>query len=284
MTGAIEDIFADWTLPVWLTSSILITAAVYLRGWLAIRETRHEQFSAARLAAFISGLAVLWLALGSPMDGFADALLSAHMVEHLLLMSLVPPLLLWGLPVVPLLRGLPNPFTRFVLGPLVRSRPLRKFAHLLLTPPVAWLAMNVTLLGWHVPRAYDFALEHENWHAVEHVCFLSSSLLFWWCVMRPWPAEKLRQNWSILLYLVTADIVNTLLSAVLAFCGRPVYAFYVTGPNPFHVSPTDDQVLGAVIMWVFGSIVFLIPAMLITLQLAGMQASKRASPQQQKSI
>jgi cytochrome c oxidase assembly factor CtaG len=278
MSGAVERIFADWSLPVWLTGSISITAAVYLRGWLAIRKTRRGQFSDVRLASFLSGLAMLWLAIGSPMDGFADALLSAHMIEHLLLMSVVPPLLLYGLPVVPLLRGLPGALVKIVAGPLIRNSSLRKLAHWLVTPVVAWLAMNVTLLAWHVPSAYDFALEHENWHAVEHLCFLVSSLLFWWCVIRPWPAERLRQNWGILLYLVAADIVNTLLSAFLAFCGRPVYTFYLTNPNPFQVSPADDQVLGAVIMWVFGSIVFLLPAMLITLQLTGMQSGGRVTP------
>jgi cytochrome c oxidase assembly factor CtaG len=283
MSGAVEDIFTDWTVPVWLTGSILITAAIYLRGWLALRKTRRKQFNEVRLVSFFSGLAVLWLAIGSPMDGFADALLSAHMVEHLLLMSVVPPLLLWGLPVVPLLRGLPGPVTKNIVGLLIRIRAVRQFAHWLVTPLVAWLAMNVALLAWHIPRAYDFALEHENWHAVEHACFLFTSLMFWWCVIRPWPAEQIRQNWGILLYLVAADLVNTVLSAFLAFCGRPVYAFYVTNPNPFHVSPPDDQILGAVIMWVFGSIIFLVPAMLITLQLAGMKSTGRASQMQTKS-
>ena len=271
MTDAVQDIFTDWSLPVWFTGTILLTGAVYLRGWLAIRKTRREQFNDVRLASFLAGLAVLWLAIGSPMDGFADALLSAHMIEHLLIMSVVPPLLLYGLPVVPLLRGLPRVVTAVVLGPLIRSRALRTFGHWLVTPVVAWIAMNGTFLAWHVPSAYDFALEHEGWHAVEHLCFLVSSLLFWFCIMRPWPAEPKHRNWGILLYLVAADIVNTLLSAFLAFCGRPVYTFYLANPNPFGVSQVDDQVLGAAIMWVFGSIIFLVPAMVITLQLAGMR-------------
>jgi cytochrome c oxidase assembly factor CtaG len=274
MSDAVQDIFTDWSLPVWFTASIVVTASVYLRGWLLIRKTRREQFNDVRLASFFAGLAMLWLAIGSPMDGFADALLSAHMIEHLLLMSIVPPLLLYGLPVVPLLRGLPHAVTIRILGPLICNKALTKVAHWLVTPVVAWLIMNATFLAWHIPSAYDFALEHENWHAFEHLCFLVSSLLFWWCIMRPWPAERLRQNWCILLYLVAADIVNTLLSAFLAFCGRPVYGYYVTHANPFHVSPVDDQVLGAAIMWVFGSVIFLLPAMLLTLRLAGMPASK----------
>jgi len=275
MSDAVHDILADWSLPIWLTLSIVVTAAIYLRGWLAIRKTRPLQFSGLRMASFFAGLAVLWLAIGSPMDGFADALLSAHMVEHLLLMSVVPPLLLWGLPVVPLLRGSPLFLRRSILGPLLRASWMRRFVHWLTTPLVAWLAMNGAFLAWHVPRAYDFALEHENWHAVEHLCFLFSSTLFWGCIVQPWPARKHRLGWGILLYLVSADIVNTMLSAFLAFCGRPVYTYYIDHANPFKASLLDDQMLGAVIMWVFGSLVFLLPAMMLTLRLAGLGGAKR---------
>jgi cytochrome c oxidase assembly factor CtaG len=275
MSSALQEILQDWSLPIWLTLSILVTAAIYLRGWIAIRRTRKFQFNGKRLASFLSGLAVLWLAIGSPMDGLADALLSAHMIEHLLLMSVVPPLLLYGLPVVPLLRGLPPVFVNAIAGPMLRTRALRRFMHWLVTPVVAWLAMNIAFLGWHVPGAYDFALEHENWHAVEHLCFLFSSLLFWWCVLRPWPADTGRRNWGILLYLIAADVVNSMLSAFLAFCGRPVYSYYLENPNPFQVSPLDDQVLGAVIMWVFGSLIFLVPAAVITVRLVGMSTAQR---------
>lgn len=277
MTPAIQEIFNDWSLPVWLTGSIVLTAVIYLRGWLAIRKTRPQQFRSRRPASFLAGLTVLWLAIGSPMDGFADALLSAHMIEHLLLMSVVPPLLLYGLPVVPLLRGLPAPFRRVVLGPLIRKKPLRRFFHWLVMPVVAWLTMNIAFLAWHIPGAYDFALEHEGWHDVEHLCFLFSSLLFWWCVIRPWPSGDRKQGWGILLFLVSADIVNTLLSAFLAFCGRPVYVYYLDHPNPFQVSPVDDQVLGAAIMWVLGSVIFLVPAMLLTLNLAGMGRTRTSA-------
>ena len=267
MTGAAQDIYADWSLPPWLTLSIAIAALIYLRGWLKIRRTRPAQFTGLRLASFLSGLGVLWLAIGSPMDGFADALLSAHMVEHLLLMSAVPPLLLLGLPVVPLLRGLPKVLLRLIAGPLLRLPILRRVEEWLVTPVVAWLAMNITFLAWHLPGPYSFALEHEVWHAVEHFCFLSTSILFWWPILRPWPSSMHGRNWGILIYLVSADVVNTLLSAFLSFYGRPVYSYYVDHPNPFHISPLEDQVLGAVIMWVIGSLAFLLPAILIAMRL-----------------
>lgn len=276
MSEATQEIFAEWSLPVTLTFSIVVTALIYLRGWIAIRKTRRVQFSGLRLASFLGGLAVLWLAIGSPMDVFADALLSAHMVEHLLLMSAVPPLLLLGLPVVPLLRGLPKVILRWIVGPLVRLPRLRSLGHWLVIPSVAWIAMNVTFLAWHVPRAYDFALEHENWHAVEHLCFLSTSILFWWCILRPWPSARNQHGWGILIYVLSADVVNTLLSAFLVFCDRPIYQFYVDHRNPFNILPLEDQVLGAVIMWVVGSLAFLMPAIWVTVRLLRPTRLKRS--------
>jgi putative membrane protein len=267
MTSASDFIFAEWSPPWFLTASIAATGAIYLRGWRAIRRTRPLLFPAWRFASFFTGLGLLWLALASPLDGFADALLSAHMVQHLLLMSAVPPLVLLGLPVVPLLRGLPRPFVRIVLGPLFSSTALLETGRFLVRPVVAWLAMNITFLLWHAPAAYDYALWNEPWHRFEHICFLTTSLLFWWPVIQPWPVRRHRVGWGMLLYLVSADIVNTALSAFLAFCDRPVYSYYLSRANPFRVDPVADQAAGAVIMWVLGSFVLLVPAVAITTSL-----------------
>ena len=276
MPPAIQAIFDDWSPPIFLTTMVLLSAIVYTRGWFAVRKTRAAQFFVSRLAAFLSGLALLWLAIGSPMDGFADALLSAHMVEHLLLMSFVPPLLLLGDPQVPLLRGLPHILTVHLLGPMLRLKALRTLGRFLTRPLVAWLAMNLIFLGWHVPSAYDFALEHERWHDFEHICFLSSSILFWWPLIRPWPTSARYPGWFMIPYLVGADIVNTALSAFLAFCDRPVYTYYLAQPNRFQINPMTDQVVGAVIMWVVGSMVFLIPAVFITVNLLQQDSKLRA--------
>jgi len=267
MSPATREIFSDWTLPLGLTLSLALLASLYLRGWLAIRRTRPAQFDALRLASFLCGIALFWIATASPLDGFADALLTAHMVEHLLLMSAIPMLLLYAQPVVPLLRGLPAPLIRWIVGPLLRVPILRSIAHWLVSPAIAWFAMNLAYLCWHIPAAYNFALEHETAHGTEHLCFLFTSLLFWWTILRPWPAAQRPNDWGAIVYLALSDVVMTLLSAFLAFCDRPVYSYYVDHPNPFHISVLDDQVLGAVTMWVLGSFAFLIPAMLLTLRL-----------------
>jgi putative membrane protein len=267
MPPAYRAIFTEWSPPIVLTGTLIILSVIYTRGWFSIRETRPIQFPLWRLASFLLGLAIIWLAIGSPLDGFADVLLSAHMVEHLLLMSFAPPLLLLGYPVVPLLRGLPRGVTVHLLGPLIRIKMLRHLGHILTTPLVAWLAMNLVFLGWHVPAAYDFALEHEHWHEFEHLCFLGTSILFWWPLVRPWPTRESYAGWLLLFYLVMADIVNTVLSAFLAFCDRPVYPYYLREPNPFDISPLSDQRAGAVVMWVVGSLIFLVPAIVLTVRL-----------------
>src|SRR3984957_7673947 len=143
MPPEFRAIFEEWSPPVFLTTALALSAILYTRGWFAIRKTRRALFPTWRLAAFLLGLAVIWVAIASPLDGFADALLSAHMVEHLLLMSFAPPLLLLGYPVVPLLRGVPRGITAHVLGPLIRIRGLRRLGHFLILPLVAWLAMNL---------------------------------------------------------------------------------------------------------------------------------------------
>jgi putative membrane protein len=267
MPAAYRDIFVEWSPPIVLTGTLILCGVLYVRGWFAIRKTRPVQFPWWRLGSFLLGLAVIWVAIASPLDGFADALLSAHMVEHLLLMSFAPPLLLLGHPVVPLLRGLPHWVRAYLVGPLLRIKMLRSLGYLLTTPLVAWLAMNLAFLGWHVPAAYDFALEHERWHEFEHLCFLETSILFWWPVIHPWPARRTSAGWYLLLYLVMADIVNTVLSAFLAFCDRPVYSYYLREPNAFHISPLSDQRAGAVVMWVIGSVIFLVPAIVLTFRL-----------------
>src|SRR3984885_9442447 len=134
MPSASRVIFAAWSPPIVLTGTLVVLGLVYVRGWLAIRKTRPDQFPPWRLGSFLLGLAVIWFSIASPLDGFADVLLSAHMIEHLLLMSFAPPLLLIGYPVVPLLRGLPRVVRVSLLGPLLRRKSLRSLGHFLVRP------------------------------------------------------------------------------------------------------------------------------------------------------
>jgi putative membrane protein len=266
LSEAVSQIFADWEFPVWLTLGLALTGVVYTCGWIRIRRTRRAHFTAGKLAWFWSGLAMLWLAVGSPVDGFADALLSVHMVEHTFILSVVPPMLLLAHPTVPLLRGIPRGVLRKVIAPFARTRWFHTLRRKVFNPVVAWFALNITFLTWHVPAAYNFALESESWHDFEHICFFLSALFFWYFVVLPWPSRR-TWNWGTILYLVAADAINTVLSAFLALCDRPIYAYYLQHPNPFHIGLLQDQVFGAAAMWVLGSIAFLVPAVVISVVL-----------------
>ncbi len=135
--------------------------------------------------------------------------------------------------------------------------------------------MNLAFIAWHVPAAYDLALRSPGWHEVEHACFLFTSTLFWWHIVAPWPVTYRASRWLLLPFLLTADIVNTGLSAILTFSGRVIYPAYAQAPRFFGVAVLDDQVAAGALMWVVGSVAFLGAAMLITVQLLSRRGERR---------
>jgi cytochrome c oxidase assembly factor CtaG len=264
----IADLFTRWDIPWIVTFSLALAAVIYVCGWARIRRTRPEHFGAGRLAAFLGGIVALFVAVASPLDTFSESLLFMHMAQHYVLMSVAPPLIVLGAPLVPMLRGLPRWIIRRLLRPLFITRALPAAGRFLTRPRVAWLAMNAAYIGWHIPRAYEFALSSESWHNLEHACFFFTNLMFWWPVIRPWPGRPLQSRWVLVPYLVLADIVNTGVSAFLCFAGRLVYPSYDALPRPFGLSALNDQVAAGAFMWVWGSIVYLIPAVVIVAQAA----------------
>jgi cytochrome c oxidase assembly factor CtaG len=160
-----------------------------------------------------------------------------------------------------------------VLRPLFVSRLLPKVGAFLTRPRVAWLAMNAAYIGWHIPRAYEFALASENWHNFEHACFFFTNLMFWWPIVQPWPSRPLRSRWVLIPYLLLADVVNTGVSAFLCFGGRLLYPSYAFLPRPFGLGALEDQVAAGAFMWVCGSLVYLVPAVAIVAQLLSSQPS-----------
>jgi cytochrome c oxidase assembly factor CtaG len=262
--NSITELFTDWDIPPAVTCALVLAATVYTIGWVRVRRSRPQSIPDRlppwRLAAFLCGIFALFVAVASPLDTFSESLLFMHMSQHFVLMSIAPPLIVLGAPVVPLLRGLPRWIVRWGLGPFLRNRSLHRLAHLCTRLPVAWFIMNVVYLGWHIPAAYEFALSSESWHNFEHACFFFSSVLFWWPVLEPWPFQRRSSPWFIVPYLLFADLVNTGLSAYLCFAGRLIYPSYNQTPRPFGLSALNDQIAAGAFMWVFGSIVFVIPA------------------------
>src|SRR5260221_2128936 len=263
MPDVSNAIFGSWSITFGPTFALTLTALLYVRGWFKLRSLAPQRFDGWRLTSFLGGLFTLFIAISSPLDSFANLLLQGHMVQHLLFMMVAPPLLLLGNPFLPLLTGLPRPIAREAIGPFLAWRPLRQLGLWLTHPRTAWIIFVAFTLGWHLPAPYELTLHSDAWHEVEHICFLLSALLFWWPVVQPWPSRPQWPRWAMIPYLLLADIQNTALSAFLSFSDRVLYPTYETVPHFAEMTPLSDQSIAGAIMWVPGSIAYLLPAAVI---------------------
>jgi len=120
MSTEAQSILKEWSPPLISNAAIFLTGLFYLRGWFSLRRSSHDLFAPLRLASFLAGLFFLWIAIGSPLGAFDEASLTVHMIQHILLMLVIPPLVLLGEPSLPLLHGPPQGFVRTTLGPLLQ--------------------------------------------------------------------------------------------------------------------------------------------------------------------
>jgi putative membrane protein len=198
-----------------------------------------------RVAALAAGLTVMLIVDASPLAHLDHHLLTAHMVQHLLLMLVAAPLILFG--------------ARSIVA---QWRPQ-------LT--LCWLAGAVTVLAWHVPAVFELALRSHYWHEFEHASFFLAGIVFWWPVFQPAPYS----HWSVPVYLFLATLPCDALSAFLAFCGHVVYRPYLSvRAGLIGLSPLDDQALAGALMWVTVTFAYLIPALLLTARLLSSERTR----------
>jgi len=146
-----ETILRSWRPDYGAPAVLLLTGALYSHGWRRMRRLRPREFGVARLASFLSGIAAILLAVASPLDAFAGLLLTAHIVQHLLLLMVAPPLILYGAPYLPILRWLPARMLKHGAGPFLASPELQWLGRKLTHPLLCWLAFTITSLTWHTP-------------------------------------------------------------------------------------------------------------------------------------
>jgi putative membrane protein len=275
----------DWHPAVLLL--VGVPGVLYVRGWWLLRRTPRTRGAAPgwRLAAYLTGIGSVVLALCSPLEMLAELSFTAHMVQHQLLLMVAPPLLLLGAPFPLILWALP-PRLRRRLGALVtRPGPVRRALRTLTWMPVAGTLYTVTLWGWHYPAAYEAGLRHPMLHDLEHLMFFGTAVLFWWPIVNPAPRFH-RLSTGVMYgarigYLILATAQNTLLGAVLGLAERVFYPSYAAAPQLLaDWNPVDDQAFGGGVMW-SGSHMFLL-AVLVLLHRAmdaeGRKADARARP------
>jgi putative membrane protein len=197
-----------------------------------------------RQAAFAASLAVLFVTLNGPLHNLSDYyLFSAHMVQHLALTLLFPPLFLYGLT--------PGLVDR-VLGPAA----VRRAARWLTRPLPAAIVFVVPITAWHLPVFYEAAMRDHDLHIVQHLTFLGTSVLMWWPILSPTPALPRASYPAQLLYLFLLGIPMSLVGALITLSERTLYPFYAAAPRVWGLTPLGDQQLGGLIMWIPGGLLF----------------------------
>ncbi len=231
--------------PAW---GLDLAAAVYVGLYLwGVARVGARRWPAARTAAFLAGVAVVLVALQSGLDAYDDRLLSAHMLQHVLLLMVAPPLLLLGAPVLLALRALPGEQRPALAALLARTR---KFTR----PPVCLAVFTVVIVGFHLPPVFDAAVRHPFVHYCEHAAFLIAGLFLWWPLVDgdPVPSQRLGSIGRIF-YMLVAMVPEDLIGAYLNRANTVVYAPYAASAHALGISAVLNQQQAGAIMWVVGS-------------------------------
>jgi cytochrome c oxidase assembly factor CtaG len=234
-----------------LEPSVIVGCIGLLAGYLALTRGRDRR----RCAIFVLGDLLLLLALVSPLDTLSDNyLFSAHMVQHLFLIVIVPPLFLLGVP-------------REVFERALRFGWVSRLEERLRKPVVAWSLSSAVLIFWHLPRFYDLTIQNESVHVIEHLSFLVFFTIFWWPALSPFKEKRLSPMGSVV-YIFAGMAVNAILGIVITFAPAGFYSAYLHPEDPlgwlstirnvWGITPHLDQEIGGIIMWVPGSFVYLV--------------------------
>ena len=222
-----------------------------------------------RTWSWMAGVAVLVFALDSGIAAYDTTLFSVHMVQHLLITLVAPPLLLYAGPIVLLLRASSPATRRRWILPVLHSRPVRYLSF----PVVAWLLFAGVMWGSHFSSLFDLALENEWVHRFEHFLYLFAALLFWWPVCGPDPSPwRVRPSVRVL-YVGMQMPQNTFLALAIYAASEPLYSHYVTNVRSWGPTPLEDQQAAGGIMWLGGDLLFL--AAIILLVYAWIQDDER---------
>ncbi len=246
----------DWRVwklyPSFMVGWLLLAAAYFLFiGPLRHRFPGSKPATAGQVASFSAALLAMVLSLQGPLHEVSDYyLFSAHMVQHLVLILVMPPLLLGGIP-------------DWMLRPAIRVRPVKAFARAITLPLIAFSLNNAIFLSWHFPGPYDLMMRHHTVHIAMHLTIMVTGVIMWWPVMSPLPELPRIAAPLQMVYLFLVGIPMMISAALITFSGTALYQWYVEAPRLFGISPLDDQRLGGVIMWVPGGLVLWIAITLV---------------------
>jgi putative membrane protein len=233
-----------WRWSIHPSTAIGITALGALYIW-ASRTLRREP-TLAQKVFFLSGLLVMFASLNGPIHDLSDDyLFSAHMVQHLLLTLAVPPLLLAGTP-------------GWMLRPLLSRSAIAPGARFFTRAAMCFVVFNVVFAVWHLPPFYNAAMANHNLHILEHLMFMAAAVLMWWPLMSQLPEFPRLAYPGQMLYSFLMSIPMSIVAVYIAMADHVLYPAYSAAPRVLPLSPIEDQLLGALIMWIPGGIIFIV--------------------------
>jgi cytochrome c oxidase assembly factor CtaG len=224
-----------WSLEPSVVTGAFIALAFYAYGVTTLKDA----FKGWRAASFTTGVIVMFLALVSPLDSGADRLLSLHMLQHVALTTVGPPLLLLGL-------------TPALLQPVLGRSLINRVARTVTHPVFAGTLFIVNMWLWHTPPVYGAALDHLPVHITMHVAFMATGILFWWPVIQPTPATGYHGDGARLLYLFATGMPMGLLALLFFASSGVIYDYYETANRLWGISATDDQQIAGLVMGALG--------------------------------
>lgn len=298
MDPILRAVLLSWNWRLDVIIILLVLGVLYTVGWRRLRSrtrrdrrkrrgaSRHELAARWRLVSYLTGLVCVAVALLSPIDALGQQLFFMHMIQHLLLIMFAPALLLIANPMPFMLWGLPQRWRLAVGRGIARLlHPKSRFRHglrVLTGAGVIWLLWTIAVIGWHDPAMYNAALRNEIVHDLEHLSFFMASMLFWWLVTGAGPRiHKQFGQVGRVAFALAAVPPNMALGVVLAFAGVTIYSYYEAVPRLWGIDPVTDQRIGGVIMWIPGSMMFIIAALVLIAQMLQEEDSKPALPEKE---
>jgi len=243
----------SWTFDPGPVILIAAACAVYIPRWRRVRRADGPRAAGGwRLASFVGAMLALVAALLSPIDRLGEQAFTMHMVQHVLLLDIAPILFVCSL-------------TKVIMRPATRrvqrlERAAGPFAH----PLFAVVLYVAVMWAWHVPVVYDAALEHSTVHVLEHVCFMTAGLLYWWHLLSPIRSRHRLSEMGAVVYMLSTKLLVGMLGIGLTFAPEPLYAFYQHQAPIWGLTPPEDEslagglmafeqsvVMGIALVWLF---------------------------------
>lgn len=275
MHPLVQALLGSWEWRFEILAILIPLGVLYTLGWRRLRNQRSAQRLATwpRLISYLSGLVIMATALMSPIDTLGGQLFFMHMIQHLLTIMIAAPLMLLANPFPFMLWALPVGWRKQVARHFRRNALFRQTLAKSARPGVTWLVFITIYIGWHDSTAYNTALIYGWVHDIQHITFVGAALLYWWPVIGAAPRIHGRfPGWGKLAYLIGTVPPNMLIGVSIAFAGDVLYPYYLSVPRFWGVTVMQDQQLSGAIMWIPGSMMFIVAALII---LAGMFGRER---------